>query len=150
MANYKGAGNYKTGKGSIIFKTADVTLNNDSTVNDDADLKLVLSPSTRYAGYLLLRVKSHATPNITFTFKAITGTVYALYTGEADPEPATTLAFGTDTTFGTDDTDQFFWIPFMLKTGAGGGTLQFQWAQNTSNANNTIVKEGSMLVVNQV
>jgi len=148
MVNYKGTatGNYRNSVMNVVVKTADQQVTSSITIIDDDDLFLTLSPSKRYSGFVLMRYNSGSTPDIDYTFKAITGTTYAQFGTEAFQG---TAAFGAESTQATDGTDRYSIVKFIVKTGAGGGVLQFQWAQNVSDAGATKVLEGSTLVVYQ-
>ncbi len=148
MATYKrGSGNYKSSFLNIITKKTSVTTTSDDSVNDDTELFLVLKPNKHYCGQVMLQFNSHADADIKFTFKAISGTSYARYATGAPAAPLGDVPFGTENTENTLATNQNIVIFFWVLTGSAGGTLMFQWAQATSDVNDTIVQEGSTLVV---
>ncbi len=148
MATYKrGSGNYKSSYFKTAVKTADVTLTNDSTVNDDDELKVSLKANTRYSGWVQLAFKAHGTPDLKVTFKAISGSVYAFYMIGSLATAVTRTNFGTELTINCDNSFQFIIIPFNFLTGSSLQQVVFQWAQATSDANNTIVYQGSTMFV---
>ncbi len=146
MATYKrGSGNYKSSFMTIITKIATETINSTTTIQDDDELKKVLKANTRYTGLLLLLIDASSVPDLDITFKVISGTVYARFGYVSGLQPAT--AFGVESGLQTSGADQFVSVLFAVKTGSGGGTLQFQWAQNVSDAAGTAIKEGSMMIL---
>ncbi len=148
MGNYRpGGGNYKSSVVSTIVKKADETVTSSVTVQDDNELKLDVKANKSYFGYLMLFINSHATPGFKMTFKAITGASLLRYgKGQATTfQPY--VIFATNKTGTTDETEQYIMIPFTFKMGSTPGVLQFQWAQATSDANDTIVRTGSSMVL---
>jgi len=129
----------------IIPKTADQTISSQTTLQDVTDLVHVLKPSTRYVIEYLTNITSPAAADLDFTFKAISGTAYAEF-GLGLGSSATT-AFGTEELEVTSGVREQIAGVAWLKTGSGGGTLQLQYAQNVSDAGNTTVHEGAVLLL---
>ncbi len=149
MATYKrGSGNYKSSYLQMIVKSADETVTSSETMQDDDELRLVLRPNKRYTGFIQLRLISPTAADFDYTFKVISGTVYASHIAGMGSAYLDEVAFGTEySVTATSGNIQLSTIAFYVRVGSGGGTLQFQWAQGTSNGGNTIVKQGSSLVV---
>ncbi len=146
MATYKrGSGNYKSSFINVITQKAPHTINSETTMQD-TELVFPLRASTRYSGLLILRFSSGVTPKIDFTFTAISGTTLAEF-GQQTSAPQNPTAFGTDKGFNTDAATEIIILAFFVTTGTGGGTLQFQFAQNVSDAGATVFKQGSQMVV---
>ncbi len=133
-----------------VVKSVDETINSSTTMQDDDELLFTPNINKVYAGILLLWWTSPSTPDFKCAFTIPTGA-----TGQW-MEANAIFRFS-----GQDDTDIANVIP---QTGSGGflktlsnyfriemsstaGTVNFQWAQNVSNASNTTVNAGSTLVV---
>ncbi len=147
MVNYKrGSGNYKSSYLQIVIKKASTDVTTETTVQDDSELFLSLKANRYYAGFIYFFLLSPATADIKYTFKAITGTVKAEYTKGFHTSPQGTLNFGTNGTNSTDGGSELKVLPFNVQMGATAGILQFQWAQNISDAGQTFCLKGSMIV----
>ncbi len=147
MPNYKdGVGNYKNtgGASTFVIKTSDQGIDTDTTVNDDDELLLVLSANRKYMIRLYLIVDTASNADFKATFKAITGTAYATF-GAVASNLASSSPFGTTEAYAGGGEETILLIAFVETTTAG--TLQFQWAQATSQASTTTVKTGSLLEV---
>ncbi len=150
MATYKrGSGNYKSSYLNIHVKTADQIVNNSETIVDCTDLVHTLKANTRYSGMILLRLFSATGPDYVHTFKVISGTVYAEFISSGLLAPlGNPTNFATERNEVTDGAAEVMVIYFWLETGSsGGGTIQYQFAQDTATASNTTVKVGSTMVV---
>lgn len=145
MSYAKGSGNYKSSYIRAIIATADQTETAETTMQDHTVLKITLKPNTTYSGHLLLRIISPAAADINYTIKAITGTSFASFAAET-ASPNTSVAFGTEGAIATSGSEQSTLVYFYVAT-TTGGILQFQFAQETSNGGNTIIKAGSTLVI---
>ncbi len=148
MVNYKsGFGNYKGSAGTqVVAKTADIVINSDITINDDPDLKIDLLPNKRYYGTMILRLIFPSNADLDVSFKVISGTVYANF-GLDMISAVSATSFGTELLIPTDGAFQVVKLYIALLTGSGGGTLQFQWAQNVSQAGDSTLFQGSSLVL---
>lgn len=130
-------------------------MTNDTTLNDDAFLKFTTSANTQYIFRFNIIANTAATPDFKFALNH-TGTTTAtrwstIRSTSAGVYPmlgaiSSTTANGTAVTVtGTSAGDIPIIIWGYIQVGASGGTLAFQWAQNTSNAAATTVYEGSFL-----
>ncbi len=148
MATYKrGSGNYKSSFINVIITKVDSTRTSTTTVADHAELVFTLRPLKRYYGYLYIRFKSNAVPDMKVTFKAITASERAIYIFGESVTPLSEIAFGIDTMITTDDNVQNQKINFFIETGATVSPLQFQWAQNTSSGDQSVIYESSTMVI---
>ncbi len=150
MVTYKrGSGNYKSSYMQVIVKASNQTENSNETMVDDSHLKLVLRPSVRYTGYVVIQLQSGTTPDMDVTMKDITGATEDFFyvEGVGLGGLMDEISFGTEHSFVTDGSKELAVLHFSLLVGAAGGTLQFQFAQGTSDAGNTTVYKGSYLVV---
>lgn len=130
-------------------KTADETVNNSTTLQDDNHLGKLCTLSTSYEVELLLIYNSGATPDFKINFTGPAGSSFtwvAISTlGISIPKTlASSLALdGTGA-----DASVLVKGLFIMSTTAGG--LQLQWAQNTANASDTIVRTGSYMRLRKV
>lgn len=75
------------------------------------------------------------------------------FTGTSTTSPTTRLDIdgtGTEVIMGASTSGLLVQIPFYISMGAADGTVSLWWAQETSNANNTVVLEGSWAVAKRV
>jgi len=140
-----------TSRWTTKVKSVDETLTSDNSLNNDADLQFTTSANTNYTVRALIIFESNATPDFQWAI-AHSGTTTQAFSAswrlrdsdtvftniQASNTPATTTALTTNTV----DVN-FLFIHYFLRVGGSGGTVNFQWAQNTSDANNTIVRAGS-------
>ena len=131
-----------------LTKTAIQTIDAETTLQDVTELVLVLKPNTRYYVLVNARMISPAAADIDITFEAIAGTDYAQFrVGLAISD---LVNFGTEDLQATSGVNQSLFVCGWLQTGAGGGTLQLQFAQNVSNAGDTSILEGSGMIVTEL
>lgn len=146
--------NAATAIGGVIWtsvvKSADESVQNSTTVQNDDDLFFTASSAVGYEWECSVIYGSPAgagTPDIKFDFGEDAtvrgGYVYWLLTASdtwTSGNLATSQAAGSA---GTAATNRIMYVKGM-HTG-GGGTFRFRWAQNTSSNNATIVRAGSIL-----
>jgi len=132
----------------FVRKASDETVNGSATLQNDDELFLAVEANVTYQVEASLRYSTGATPNLKFTF---TGPSGATGLGHATSIVAggTALVFTDVTLLSTvvtaDDSSFATEVHGVLIVGATAGTLQLQWAQNTSNASDTKVLSGSYL-----
>ncbi len=149
MGNYKGgSGNYKSTVLHVKTALVDQTVTGSETLVDSTYLKVPLRPNKTYSGFINLYVVSPAAADMDITFKDITGATFDFFSMMAGGNPASDgTSFGTELLLVADGGNEFIMISFWIKMGATAADLQFQFAQATSNGGNTIVKNGSMIMV---
>ena len=136
-------------KGTYKIATADAAKSSDTTLADDATLagwSLVagafyvfelLIPYTFNVGDLQVGIQWSNTPNPRRGIYIATDSSGVVATGLWQPDTAVSI-----TTL-TDSDESVFFARFSFQANATtGGTMDVQWAQNTSSANNTTVREG--------
>lgn len=152
-----------TALNGYVVKSADESVTSSAVLQNDNHLAFSVPQAGSYKFRIALRVSSAANAagdiQLGFTFPA--GTLYwgafgldeTLASGSAgqyrskfdvDAASPTAAAFP----FGASTTETMIVIEGLL-VATGAGTLQFQWAQNTSNANATNVLAGSHLTYKQ-
>lgn len=136
-------------------KTADQTVNNSTTLVNDTELFVSVAANAEYDMELAAVQNSNATANFKLNFVLPAGATWV--TGIFDlGSSAANEQFGVQTTAGPAlgitgaAADAVVWIKAKLIIAGTSGTVQFQWAQNTANASNTIVRAGSTLVLRRL
>ena len=131
-------------------KLADQTVNNSSVFVNDNTLVLPVVASASYFWSLDLHFTSGITPDFKFTFTVPSGASGVARGQAVDATPLVTIiAADVATTVVIPGAAAgvvvraFGW----LTTSTTAGNLQLQWAQNTANASNTIVLQGSALTL---
>ena len=135
------------------LKVGDQTVNNSSTLVNDTNLFCSVVANAWYAYELHLTQNSNATANFKINFTMPAGAVmirsnYLNTTGAAIQHAPFTGASIGGLTGAAADAALDVWGSFTI--GANAGTLQLQWAQNVANASNTIVRDGSFLVLRRL
>ncbi len=136
-----------------IAKVADETVNNSATLQNDNEFSWTLAASTTYrlTGQLLVSSNATADFKMGWTYPTSTTISYSV------------LGYNTSDSFQNTHVDQTTVPGFnggghgainsldtigfdgLIVTSTTSGTLQLQWAQNTANASNTIVKANSFI-----
>lgn len=132
-------------------KTADETVNNSAALQDDDELQVSVEANAVYAFDLHMVTNGGTTPDLKIAWSVPTSTtmtwsgIYVDTTGallvNSQFTQATTLALGG---IGADVSFHFWGV---IVTSSTAGTLKLQWAQNTANASNSIIRAGSDLVL---
>lgn len=139
---------------SRVVKTADETVNNSAALQADNHLTLAVAANKRYGWRANLWFSSGTTPDIQWEFIVPSGATgqysgMGLGTAGADNE-GPTYAYGAGVG-GPDDQGQGVGVKRhrrfegFLKTSSTAGNLALNWAQNSANATDTVVYEGSTL-----
>ncbi len=133
----------------MFIKTADETVNGSSTLQDDDHLSFSVAADE------LIMVECHfvwdtdTTPNIKFGLTVPAGCTVQWGDSSGFGLPKTeSQTIVTNSTFETTDLSNHF--TYIIKVGSTAGTFQLQWAQGTSNASNTVLKEGSYMLVHRI
>lgn len=133
----------------IVRKTSDETVNNSATFQDDNELFLSVEASTSYRVHLQLVYQSNATPDFKYQFTAPSGATFPVWTflGKGGGVLVHDIAGSSGGVVGLDGNaaNTAFEAWGILVVSSTAGTLRVQWAQNTANASDTIVRAGSFL-----
>lgn len=133
---------------TLVRKTSSETVNNTSTLQDDNELAWTVAANATYALELHVGYSTGATPDIKFGWTYPTGLTMQI-TGTIGYDAATLMAAPATFTqtsvlpAGGAASDLHFALWGLVFAGSASGTLQLQWAQNTANASDTIVRAGS-------
>jgi hypothetical protein len=132
-----------------VYKAANQTVNNSTTIQDDDDLVMALGANEVWGFQMLFYVDSTSAADFKCAFSIPAG-ASGFYRGAAQ-NGATEAGWLLDdlTTeqpvgHNTAD-DSVYHIVGVVINGANAGNLQFRWAQSTMTAVNTIVRAGSWL-----
>jgi hypothetical protein len=154
---YDGANWVTAGRFSVIArKTANETVNNSATLQNDDALLWSVATNGIYHFDLNVAYSSGTTPDLKFAWTYPAGltmtysfygydTSGALITVSTLDQTSTAALGGT----GAGDARAFRIVGYVAGT-YSAGTLQFQWAQNTANASDTIVYAGSIGVLTRI
>jgi len=143
-----GAGGSGTGFTNLIVKSVDETKNNDNILADDLELSVPVVASSVYFFEFILVFDSAALADLKYAF-SLPGDVTNnkklasswQSTGQALTNSTTTSQF-----IATTPQPKIIQGTGVFTT-VSAGTFALQWAQNTSDAGNTIMKAGSILKV---
>lgn len=137
---------------AFAYKTADETVNNSSTLQDDDELFVEVAANAVYKLSLLAAQNSGATPGFKLNFTLPAGASWLLGSFDCGSSAATEQ-FGITTGSVTGITgvgaDSLVIIDALIST-ANAGTVVFQWAQNLADASNTVVRAGSSLTLTRM
>lgn len=139
---------------SVARKTADETINNSATYQDDDALALQVDANIVYRANIHLLYSSGATPDFKYRFTAPAGTSLAGWSFIGFNETLV-LSYGVAASggvsgLGGSGADLVVDAWGLIVVGSTAGTLQVQWAQNLANASNTIVRATSYLVLERI
>jgi hypothetical protein len=138
----------------MAYKSADETIQSDTTISNDAALTKALAASSKYA--FRARIFFDTTANADFKYQLTysgTNSIWRCLRGQIVPGTAAstdTMTEGVDlaplllaaSITGAGTTGGFIQLDGVIHTG-NAGTWAFAWAQNTSDAANTTVRAGS-------
>lgn len=147
--------------GTLGVATSDTTKNANTTLGDATGLAVALDANSTYILDGYIAYSSGATPDIKFAFSIPSGmtghwTLFGQTTsatasvGSIDAHYSTSFISAIAAAGSDSFSSLMTVIPHAYLVTTNAGTLQLQFAQNTSNASNTIVKAGSWLRVLKV
>ncbi len=142
-------------------KAAGTTRAATTTLTADPDLQIHLDTNKTYWMELIAPFSSATAAGFKFSFFAPAGTVFTgyaetyisavgltLYTySSANLLLTANISMGSTAGSGIDD---LVAVRGTLDTAGSAGNIGYQWAQNTSNAGNTIVRAGSSMYIRRV
>ena len=149
-----------TGLSSVEFirKAADETIDTSSTLQNDDDFVVALAASEVVAFELVLFINSGSTPDFKFAFTVPSGAVLTwgigssvmMNTSETAVGSATETASGTAIALAGQAARRLVTVSGLVVNSTTAGNLQFQWAQNTSDAGSTKIEARSYMLVMRV
>jgi len=133
----------------IVAKVADETVNNSSAMQNDNELFIAVAASKKYRLLSRIIYNSNSTADMKFQFTypvGLTATYSLLCVGSGLATWAVYEQYETGVGIVEGaGADRSIIINGTVAVGGTAGTLQLQWAQNTANLSNTVVKAGSYL-----
>jgi hypothetical protein len=131
--------------GTTAVKSVDQTINNNNTLFNDADLNFAVGANETWSFRFVLQGNSATQPDFQFAVSAPAGSTCSI--AVSDPEGATSISnLGCGVSSGVilgNGADDLYEVTGTVITSGTAGTVNLQWAQNTSNANNTTIYAGS-------
>lgn len=137
---------------AIVLKTADETVNNSTTLQNDDELLLAVAANDVWAFILLLRIATTAVADFRLTFTVPAGGVIKL---QSDVNGAGTyIGVGNEVDFTAQIAMAFATAsanaPANFKVlyigGAAAGVVQLRWAQGTAEVSDTKVLANSHII----
>lgn len=136
----------------VARKTADETVNNSATLQNDDTLALSAVAIADYLFECSLRYSTNGTANLKWSFTVPAGAAI-VYSALHIPAggSALTMTELINTGVGTaDDSINYVRMLGIFQTVGTAGTLQLQWAQNTANASDTKVLSASFMTLQRI
>ncbi len=134
-------------------KTSDETVNNSTTLQNDDALFVAVEANAVYDFLIAIHHNSGGTPDIKFGWTVPASTTMVWGGFIVNTAGAFTVAANLSQTsvvsIGGTGSDSFQAFQGVVVTSGTAGTLQLQWAQDTLNASNTIVRAGSYLALSR-
>ncbi len=144
---------------SAVIKLTDETKNSDTTLADDSELVFSLAANSKYLLEIFIGFYFDAAPDIKIQL-AFSGTITSWLANSIVCENDTAATFTNlfndavlttiHSIISASNTNGILKIKSIFEVGASGGNFSVQWAQNTSDAGNTIVKKGSYIKVRKL
>ena len=130
---------------TTVYKTADETVNNSTTLQDDDHISLSVLANEVWAFHMVLHSSSDATPDIKVGWSVPSGTTmsWRLHssTGTANDESDTDQVSGSGVGVTMQDT-----YGGTIIVGGTAGTVQMRWAQKVAHASDAKILKGSYLI----
>lgn len=148
----------------VKVKSADETVNNSATLQNDDHLFFTINPSEIWVATFHLFVSAaSATPDLKFACSLPTSptasamgiigaaTTVATNEGDAHIQSFTDATVALTVGVQADSSSNSHVIySVYVENGANAGTAQLQWAQSTANASDSKVRKGSYMVAHRV
>ncbi|MDQ2973547.1 MAG: hypothetical protein M3Q79_03640 [bacterium] len=134
-------------KTKTIDETQNSVVNPTATLQNDDQLFFSVGANETWNFRFTLHANANATPDIKFAVTAPSGAICKV--GTVDPEGATSVAnLGCGVSTGLingNSTEDIYEVTGSITNGSTSGVVTLQWAQNTANAANVIVRQGSFV-----
>jgi hypothetical protein len=138
-------------RGVYARKTANETVTNSNTLQNDDHLFVALAANAVYDWKLILHYNSGTTPDFKLGWSVPSGTTMVWGGMIADTAGAVTsvanLSQTTVQAIGGTGAANYQFFTGVVVTSTTAGTLQLQWAQNTTTLSDTILLAGSELIL---
>lgn len=138
---------------SILYRTADATVNNDNTVNNDAQLFVPIAVNEILCGRITFIFSANIAGGFRCSF-AVPAGAFAAYGGFICDDNVV-LSDSMNNGGGSADmailaVDGSGYLDLYVVNGATPGNISFAWAQHTANANVTTLRRGSGLILHRI
>jgi len=134
---------------ATVVKKVDQTIVSDTTFQDDDELLFTMQANKTYAGLLFLFFQSGVTPDFKYQCTVPVGAscrnLSQTFSGSIDQQ--TRDMTGSSGNILMTGGIRHLSTNFRVINGANAGDWNFQWAQNTSDPGDTLVEQGSSLIV---
>ncbi len=148
LTNQLGANNF-----TLVQKTSDEIRTSTTTLAADSTIKFTMAANTMYAFRATIYFTGDAAPDFKFGHTGPAGSSFIVIHHRFTVPGASTLVVGALNAYnttgvavaGTVGGNSCLYLDGSIQNGATGGDFQFLWAQNTSSANNSIVRAGSFI-----
>lgn len=137
---------------AVAAKTADTTRSTTTTVTDDPHLKFRMEASTTYRIRGIIFFDTGATADFKFSLSGPASPTLVRIMRIQDAAGAAPTTVAVDTSYpanisltGSGTDGGFVEFEALVQNGSTAGNFAFGWAQDTSDAANTIVRKGSYL-----
>jgi hypothetical protein len=135
----------------IIYKSADETVNNSTTLQDDDHLSFSIAANEAWAFHLCLFYRAATTPDVKYALTVPASATYQLFSVQQFQAVGDGAAITTAVANGSGaSVTEGEMASGVVVNGANAGTVQLQWAQNTANASNTKVLQGSYIIATKL
>jgi hypothetical protein len=139
---------------TIVRKTADETVNNSTTLQNDDHLLLAIAANEVWlVEAILYYISAGATPDLKVAWALPTGAT-GFYLGWGlgynDAVYIVSQSSTYSLIFGTEWTARIAIVKLLVINGATAGNIQLQWAQNTATAENTKMLTNSCLIAHKL
>tara|TARA_Y100001951_G_C11141865_1_gene184139 strand:+ start:96 stop:581 length:486 start_codon:yes stop_codon:yes gene_type:complete len=141
---------YVTGTRETKVLTADTAVTSDATLTTEAGLTIKLGPYERIAFRYNIHYSTHADADFKYLVNVPAAiTSYRLAATGVGPDAAEisaapiTAEGSAVAITASSGTEGYLGLEGTLENGASAATLEFQWAQNSSDSNATTVRHGS-------
>ncbi len=132
---------------AVKFKTSNETINNDSTLSDDAELLFTPTINKLYQILMFVYTNSGTTADFKQAFTIPTGATIQINAGDFQVTPQNLMDGETPFPDVSSGLDQNKAILIRLVMSSTAGNCVYQWAQNVSDAEDTTLLEGSVMIV---
>jgi hypothetical protein len=127
-------------------KTQPDTINNDNVFSDDSELFIAVEANAYYRFHGIMMFNSHATPDIQYKFTLPSGATLQ-WTYDLDNMASYIRSVAESAFAAGDGTNRMSNLVGIINVDSTAGDFQLQWRQAASDANDTILLEGSCLQV---
>jgi hypothetical protein len=131
---------------ATVYKSADETVNNSATLQDDDHLILPVLANETWSFKMTLLNDSAPTADIKVKFTVPSGTTMKWMKGEPNPDSSVLNTEGTTYMIPTGGSEIIDTLIGIITVGGTAGNVTLQWAQNAAEVSDTKILKGSSIV----